>query len=159
MKTIDDYCVRLDRRIITNPLDVIMRRDLGDRDMSNVREAIGKGSHAITVTFMDSQLLKYSTTWLCNEVDKVFKKTRAVDRYILVSDVSAAGRFHLHGSIYISNIKAITTLRRKLVIYGISKIKLLDNAVKWADYCTLQYLPDGKKGVRLESKDMKLIRG
>lgn len=77
---------------------------------------------------------------------------------MLISDESINGRFHFHGVIEFDNIQAVETLRRKLTkTYGKTKVKAIDDTVKWANYCTAQYTEDGKKGVHLKMKKAIVI--
>lgn len=162
MRTIEEYCRALDKSVpIRQSLDVIMGADLvegyGAKTLQVIRDKIGKLPHAITVTFTDDQLYRNTERYLCDEVNKVFKSVRHVQQYILISDISCTGRFHLHGAMSIYNIHAITTLRRKLSRFGITKVKLIDNTVKWSNYCVEQYTEQGKKNIKIPIKAIKII--
>lgn len=140
-----------------NSLDVIMApKPIGWVHTEATRLCDG-GAHAVTVTFTDDYLFKYTQRYLITEVSKSIKATRGVISYILCNDISKTGRFHLHGVIKFKSLNVITNLRRKLSVYGISKVKQIDNVPKWTDYMIQQFLPEGKNGIKCQEKEMLYI--
>lgn len=142
-------------------LDVIVdrKRSVGDYDtVKSKLERVGcKGCHALTVTFTDQCLLKYREEYLEKELNKILLGVRALSQFILVRDYSSSGRMHYHGIIDITNIKSITNLRRRLKVFGITKVKLIDDNPKWVLYCIGQYTRQGKNGVVLSGEDISYI--
>lgn len=114
-------------------LDVIMPEKTATAE--RIERLCARGGKAITVTFTDKWIFTYKDQALYNFVTQVFKKTRHISEFILVKEYSDTGRFHIHGAFYTDNIKAITNLRRKLSVYGISRVKCVDDSIKWSQYC------------------------
>lgn len=102
-------------------------------------EILGHNGRAITITFKDSVLHTYKDRFLWNAAQDICKRTKGINRYILVPEYSETGRFHLHGVVEAISLVAYGTLQRKLSKqFGITKIKVIDNTVRWAEYCTKQ---------------------
>lgn len=119
-----------------NSLDVIMPEKRMDWVHTMIEHIGAQGGRAITVTFTDAYLNKYKEDYLMIKVNEIIKKTKGVIDHILQSEYSQAGRFHLHGVVYCKDLKSLGQVRRKMSLFGICKIKTIDNTVKWADYCT-----------------------
>jgi len=137
-------------------LDVIMS-DQDERD-EVTKDLQLDNSYAITLTFTDDYLFKYNEHYLMVDVRKTLSKLKNVVTFVLVNDYSKAGRFHLHGTIVFKSLVSITHVRRVLSKYGITKVKPIDNIAKWAKYCTEQFSPDGKDGVKLDPILLRVVR-
>jgi len=119
-----------------NSLDVIMPGEPKKRLYDEIERIGSKGGLAFTITFTDQILFKFREKYIESEVNKIIKKTKGVIDHCFISEYSATGRFHMHGTILFKEVKNSTNLRRKLSKFGITKVKAIDNSPGWAAYCT-----------------------
>lgn len=103
------------------------------------------GGKAITITFTNKWILKYNERYLLNQVETLTKKTRYVVDHVYVPEHSKIGRFHIHGIFYVTNIRGVTNLLKKLDQFGKITIKTIDDSPKWAKYCVKSMVPEKDK--------------
>lgn len=145
-------------------LDVIMAGQIdGTENVDKLQDKIEKyaseGGRAYTITFTDILLNKYKDRYLMLQVEKMIKRTKNVLKYVFIKDLSATGRFHLHGVILAKRIEVYEIVRKKMSKnFGICKVKFVDNTQKWADYCGQQYTKEGKKDIVLKEDDLMYIK-
>lgn len=131
----------------------VERPESDQAKISEILKTMADCPIAITITFRDVDLMKYKESYLICQAGRLIRKTRGVERYCIVSDYSAVGRFHLHGAIRVKNCHVTEILRKKITkAFGFCKMKLIDNVEKWSNYCIEQYLDDGKRGVKISVK-------
>jgi len=127
------------------------------KDVEDIIERMSVNGRAITITFREDIIIKYKEKYLMIDLYNLLGKTRCVLKYILVADWSVSGRFHLHGTIQVTDITKITNIRRKLNRYGMTKIGPINNTLIWADYCVKQYKKEGKHGVFVDETRLMYI--
>lgn len=121
-------------------LDVIMPGNREGVIQKVIQDVGAKGGRAFTVTFTDHFLNKYKESYLEFKVNKITARTKGVLEYCFASEYSDAGRFHLHGVVLCTDLPSLSNVRRKLARFGIVKVKVIDDSVKWSIYCTKQML-------------------
>lgn len=123
-----------------------------------LRRLSERWSFALTITFRDDIRFKYKELYLANAIKRLIDKTKGVIDYEFVSDWSKTDVFHMHGTIEVNKQSVITNVRRKLHNqFGMTKVKLIDNSERWVDYVLSQYSDTGKKGVKIDIKDIIVI--
>lgn len=140
-----------------NILDKITASGHSAKEVLDLMEIMGRDGRAITITFDDYTLMKYTEKYLMVDIENIMKKTRCVLKYTLVADWSKVGRFHLHGVIIFTDITKIQGLRRKLAKHGRTKVVVITDSVGWSEYCMKQYSDEGKKGVIIPEEKLKYI--
>nr|UOF83113.1 rep protein [Cressdnaviricota sp.] len=112
---------------------------------------------AYTQSFKEDQILMYNEDYMTREVDKAISKCRNVMKYTMVADWSPTGRFHMHGVIIFNDIVKILSFQKKMISkFGNIKLKTIDNSIKWANYCVQVYKDEGKDGVRVNIKNLRI---
>lgn len=112
---------------------------------------------AYTQSFKEDQIMMYNEDYMTREVDKAIGRTKNVLKYIMVADWSPTGRFHMHGVIVFNDIVQILSFQKKMVTkFGNIKLKTIDNSVKWANYCVAIYKEEGKDGVHVNIKNLRI---
>jgi len=123
-----------------NSLDVIMAENgTGGRAQKLENYIQDISDFAITITFTDANIRMYKNYYLRTMVLAQIQKTRNIIKYCFIPEISKVGRFHYHGSIKVTKRTAVENLRKKLSQFGICKVKLVDNAPKWAHYVMKSY--------------------
>lgn len=158
------------KRHNNNTLDVIMpgnppisqEKDVTSllTELEDKLEFLGSaGGFALTITFKDYILSKFKRDALIGFIREMLSRKKDIQGAILISDYSDTGRFHLHGVVRVKNLHTIENIRKQCYRdFGITKAKIIDNSVKWAEYCTQQYTDDGKDGVKISTNKLKYIR-
>lgn len=125
-------------------------KETNGETVERLEKHLQENAYAITVTFRDVLLSTYKDTYLKAALQKVLAHTRGLKHYTLVSDYSAVGRLHFHGTIQVKDIHTVENLRKKCYKqFGITKLKLINNVVKWTHYCLEQYSDEGKNKVKV----------